>query len=461
MVASSTLIPERLGGADFDGDMIKTIAAPLINNCVARNYASEGSFDAFSQQYPVLKIPSVTPLERDANDWRARMETVKNTFNARIGQICNAAFDRSIVAYDESRSKEERRACREETELLEILTGLEIDSAKSGVKPDLREYLTHKTAERSRFLKYKSIAADESTKQWFEETKKKRLDKFFAETDWNAVTANVEKLPYFALMLEKNTPKQKPKPASDEELFPFAESKDWKKQLNQSDLELIQAVIADYEQALRHIRISRLSAEEMKRHSDVERILFARGQENEYSADELYGLFSSVNAERIAALRRKLSEEQFHLMPYEKRIDFLQNAMMPDAYAAFDYIELLADFRCNGYRILGDIICDYDDKYMAQRQKERALRSDTKSELFNTIMRLYQSDTGSDYTRLAARCVKRYIRDKGLPAGTALRCAVALGKRQFAYDVFLAELEKELKEEKDAQRKRRISRLHK
>ena len=135
--------------------------------------------------------------------------------------------------------------------------------------------------------------------------------------------------------------------------------------------------------------------------------------------------------------------------------------MMPDAYAAFDYIELLADFRCNGYRILGDIICDYDDKYMAQQQKERALRSDTKSELFNTIMRLYQSDASSDYTRLAARCVKRYIRDKGIPAGTALRCAVALGKRQFTYDVFLAELEKELKEEKDAQRKRRISRLHK
>ena len=461
MVASSTLIPERLGGADFDGDMIKTIAAPLINNCVARNYASEGSFDAFSFFFSVLKIPSVTPLARDANDRRACMEMVKNTFNARIGQICNAAFDRSIVAYDESRSEEERRACREETELLEILTGLEIDSAKSGVKPDLREYLTHKTAERSRFLKYKSIAADESIKQWFEETKKKKLDKFFAETDWNAVTANVEKLPYFALMLEKNTPKQKPKPASDEELFPFAESKDWKKQLNQSDLELIQAVIADYEQALRHIRISRLSAEEMKRHSDVERILFARGQENEYTADELYGLFSSVTSDRIASLRRKLSEEQFHLMPYEQRIDFLQNAMMPDAYAAFDYIELLAGFRCNGYRILGDIICDYDDKYMAQQQKERALRSDTKSELFNAIMRMYQSDASSDYTRLAARCVKRYIRDKGIPAGTALRCAVALGKRQFAYDVFLAELEKELKEEKDAQRKRRISRSHK
>ena len=374
MVASSTLIPERLGGADFDGDMIKTIAAPLINNCVARNYASEGSFDAFSQQYPVLKIPSVTPLERDANDWRARMETVKNTFNARIGQICNAAFDRSIVAYDESRSEEERRACREETELLEILTGLEIDSAKSGVKPDLREYLTHKTAERSRFLKYKSIAADESTKQWFEETKKKKLDKFFAETDWNAVTANVEKLPYFALMLEKNTPKQQPKPASDEELFPFAKSKDWKKQLNQSDLELIQAVIADYEQALRHIRISRLSAEEIKRHSDVERILFARGQENEYTADELYGLFASMPAEEVAKARQMLKTEQFHFMNKEQRLRFIYSPVFGSAYQIVDYEDLFTDFSHNGYRLLGDILCDYDDRNTARLKKENRCR---------------------------------------------------------------------------------------
>ena len=38
MVDSRTLIPERLGGADFDGDMVKTIADPLLNKCVTRNY---------------------------------------------------------------------------------------------------------------------------------------------------------------------------------------------------------------------------------------------------------------------------------------------------------------------------------------------------------------------------------------------------------------------------------------
>ena len=44
-----------------------------------------------------------------------------------------------------------------ETETLEILTGLEIDSAKSGVKPDLSAYFQQKPVSRSLFLKYKEI----------------------------------------------------------------------------------------------------------------------------------------------------------------------------------------------------------------------------------------------------------------------------------------------------------------
>ena len=40
-----------------------------------------------------------------------------------------------MAAYNENSDDEERQRCREETELLAILTGLEIDSAKSGVRP--------------------------------------------------------------------------------------------------------------------------------------------------------------------------------------------------------------------------------------------------------------------------------------------------------------------------------------
>jgi len=46
---------------------------------------------------------------------------VRDTFSSRIGQICNAAFDRSVIAYDENSTAEERQRCREETETLAIL----------------------------------------------------------------------------------------------------------------------------------------------------------------------------------------------------------------------------------------------------------------------------------------------------------------------------------------------------
>ena len=460
MVDSSTLMPERLGGADFDGDMIKTIAEPLMNECVARNYGgTDSQLDCYTAQYPVLKIPSAEPIMRDANDWRARMETVKNTFNARIGQICNTAFDRSIIAYDESKSEAERKKMREETETLEILTGLEIDSAKSGVKPDLSEYLNRKVVERSSFLQYKNIVKSADSKQWYEDTQKQKLDKFFASTDWNSISANVEKLPYFARMLERHTPKLIPTPANDEELFPFAREKGWKDKLNPADLELMKAVIADYEEAHRRIRISRIATNDMKRRSDVERILFARGQEEEYTADELYGLFAGMSAEHITEVRRNLTEQQFHLMDYEERIDFIQNSISSDNYAIFDYTEFFADFRCNGYRVFGDIICDYDDRNTAQQKKENALRSNTDRELLDRLMGAYKAVDGIDYEKELNFYTRRYIREKS-SARTALKCAIALGKRQFAYEVLLYEIENELKEDKNAKRKRGIPRLH-
>ena len=449
MVDSSTLIPERLGGADFDGDMIKTIAAPLMNACVARNY--EGvALDRYSAQYPVLKIPSAEPMMRDANDWRARMETVKNTFNARIGQICNAAFDRSIIAYDESRDEAERTRMREETETLEILTGLEIDSAKSG----------HKAVSRSGFLKYKSIIKSSETRQWYEETKKQKADKFFSQVDWDNISANVEKLPYFARMLEKQTPKLKPQPAPDEVLFPFAKEKGWQKQLNQSNIEFMQTVIADYEEAHRRIRFSRFATSDMKRRSDVERILFAKGVENDYTADELYGLFASMPAEEVAKARQMLREEQFHLMSKKQRLAFIYSPVFGSAYKIIDYEDLFTDSSYNGYRLLGDIICDYDDRNTAQRKKENAIRKDTNSELLNRIMYNYEKDAVKDYEQIIKRSVLDYIRGRKMSGCTALRCAIALGKRQFAYDVLLNYLELELKEDNDAKRKRRIPRIH-
>ena len=433
MVDSETLIPERLGGADFDGDMIKTIADPLMNDCIFRNYG--GRFDIFSPSLPVLKIPAAVPLMRDADDWEARFETLRSSFDSQIGQICNAAFDRSVVAYDENTDSDLQKRLREETETLEILTGLEIDSAKSGIKPDLAEYFQQKPVSRSLFLRYKNIVqTDDKQRAWYEETQKKKLEKFFASVDWSTVTSNVERLPYLARQLKANTPKLKTKPASDSVLFAFAKKKDWQKKLDEATMEWMKTVIADYNDAMRRIRFSRIERKTMTRHSDIERILYSRGQEQEYTPDELYGIFLGCGAERIAVFRRRMREKRWQLTDEKEREHLLLEIMPYDKQA--DYMDLLCDFSRNGYRILGDIICDLDDLYRIEDEKEKAIRRDTDSELIRSIMEGYTSGRGGDYREIAAGRTRAYI-DKHINPDDALKYAVALKKRDFVYDVLL------------------------
>ena len=293
MVESNMLAAERLGGADYDGDMIKTIADPIINACVRRNY-DIARFEKYKslgnrENIPLLMIPAAEPRIADAEDWRARMETVKGTFSSRVGQICNAALDRSIIAYNENSDDEERQRCREETETLAILVGLEIDSAKSGVRPDLDEYLGQRTVKRTPFLQYKNLMERaEERRAWYEPTVAQRLENFFDSVDWFEVDSNVERLPYLARQLKKHTPKIREKPAADSELFTFAREQNWKTALDANILEQTSVLIKDYEAVLSRIRAYRVPIREKPRKRDIDRILYARGQDDCWDAEELY-----------------------------------------------------------------------------------------------------------------------------------------------------------------------------
>ena len=438
MVASDTLIPERLGGADFDGDKIKTIADPLMNECVARNYRGL-HFDYTAAQIPVLHIPSATPQIRDANDWKARFDTVRSTFDERIGRICNAAFNRSIIAYNENSDSKLRKQMTEETETLEILTGLEIDSAKSGVKPDIEEYIGFfvSLVPRSPFLEYKTIVNGKDGREWYEDTVKEKLDAFFKLYDWDEITSNVEKLPYYARMLKKETPKLKPKPASDAELFSFAKKNGWAKKFDPKDLELMRGMIADYDEALRRIRVSRIQPKQMKRVSDIRKILFMRGQDNDVSSDDLYGVFQNTTADRIHTVREEMKKQKWQLMPEDEREAFLAEYLPYDRH---EHLDLFADFRHFGFRVLVDVVCDLDDMYVNEEKKKNAVRTDTDSELVNDIMEHYLKGRSKDYRDLAASRARRYL-DERIDPDKALMCAVALKKRDFALDVLLDRIE--------------------
>ena len=436
MVEPWSLIAERLGGADYDGDMVKVIREPVICESIASHYKETANpfEDRFASRnnLPLLSIPSAEPQLQNANDLHARFEAVKSTFSSRVGQISNAAFDRSMLAYDESLDDEIREQNRKETETLAILTGLEIDSAKSGVKPNLSAYLDSKTARRSRYLKYKRLLEDaEARPAWYEDSFAEQMQDYIDGTDWDSVTANVEKLPYYAHMLKKHTPRKVIKPAPASELFTFARHENWKDNLNPSLFEPIRELIDTYDRCLRRIRSHKHPTPGNSKRRDIDRILTMRDQENAYDTDSLYVLFTRIDAARIKTVRDALRAEQWHFMKPDARLSFLQEYLPEEAFRAYD--GLFSDFRMGGYRVFGDIICDIDD---ANRQADKAklhYKHDTP-EMTAMIDAYNNRIPGTDYREAVAEtcrvCIARIT-----PPFQAIRYAEALDRRDFIFDV--------------------------
>lgn len=440
MVSSQTMTAERLGGADYDGDMIKTIADPIVNRCVKRNYESL-PHDPFNSRWnlPLLKIPAETAQLRSADDWHARFETVRDTFSSRIGQICNAALDRSTIAYNENINTEERQRCREETELLAILTGLEIDSSKTGVRPDLAEYLGQRTVRRTSFLQYKNLLEKaEERRAWYEPTHAQKLKAFFEKTNWEQADSCVERLPYLAYLLKKNTPRLRPKPAADEKLFAFAQTAGWKEQLDLAVLSSVKALLDDYENCLARIRACRIPLTRMQRAKDIERILYSRGQEDECNVDELYALFQGLSPERITELRRALREQTWHFMAEDAREEFLHRWLPEPEFVP--WYDLLCDFRFGGYRVLGDVVCDVEDENTASDRRTLLREGDTPA--FIAMIEVYtQHPFARNYREtVAEKC--RELLDGIVKPRFAVQYVVALGKRKLLWELLLDQVEK-------------------
>ncbi len=440
MVDSRSLIPDRLGGADYDGDTVHLYAEPLLSRCVSRNY--DGGLDNASN-LPLLKIPAAEPLIADANDWRARFETVKSTFSSRVGQISNAALRRSILAYDESLPVEEREQYRKETEILTILTGLEIDSAKSGVKPELSEYLDSRAAVKSNFLKYKEIAGDPDEHEWYEPSKTKCLRAYFAEVEWDEVTANLERTPFYDHELWKQTACLKPVQADSAALFTFAADPEWREKLDPQIVEHMRTIIADYEEAKRRCEAYRHLKPSTNYRKDIQRILFSRDQEDEISVEDLYHGFERYNRREIHDALEKLRQSDWQFTPEEDRLTALYDLFTASTPYCRD---ILCDFRCGGYRILGDILMDLDEQYrIAEIHKHKGVNKNDSEQL----RAMLQGAIGkADYQKQIIRnCIDileprhRFVGEAERPRISqemAVQCAELLGKRRFILEVLPA-----------------------
>ena len=117
----------------------------------------------------------------------------------------------------------------------------------------------------------------------------------------------------------------------------------------------------------------------------------------------------------------------------EERLDFFDH--LPAQ--SIRYWELFCDFRNGGYRLLPDIICDYDDMY-SQKERRKQL-TDRKGDSEDLRWMMHNIDKEGDYRE---ELIRRYIRCMHPMTGQntvdfteAAKCAIALGKRQFALEV--------------------------
>ena len=129
MVSCKSPVPAALGGADFDGDLVKVISDKRIVDAVKRGAYIELN-RALVRKYPVIEIPSVKAVPQ-AIPPTIPFKVVLDTFANQVGRVSNLAVKFAQMEYAACVEAFAGK-CAECT----IVVGLEIDAAKNGVHPD-------------------------------------------------------------------------------------------------------------------------------------------------------------------------------------------------------------------------------------------------------------------------------------------------------------------------------------
>lgn len=131
-----------LGGADFDGDLVKCVVDPVVVAAVEAGCYKDGE-----RELPIIQIPSPSGTKKKSvNGYKMDYETIRDTFSSRIGEISNATIGVGYWEYIQG-----HEAAKDLSAKATILTGLEIDSAKTGDKPDITDITQFNTGTRKKF----------------------------------------------------------------------------------------------------------------------------------------------------------------------------------------------------------------------------------------------------------------------------------------------------------------------
>ena len=149
MLPYSSVDAVALGGADYDGDMVKLITDRTICNAVFdssyENNTDRGQDGKagreFIRSYPIVNIPNYAKVNYRNSTIKEHIgfDIVRDTFSNQIGKISNAAVKEGMKIYMDTSGDKERY---NHIALYTIATGVDIDAAKTGVRPDIEKLIT-------------------------------------------------------------------------------------------------------------------------------------------------------------------------------------------------------------------------------------------------------------------------------------------------------------------------------
>ena len=502
MVAYDSLIPMCVGGADFDGDLVRIIAEPAVVNAVKNTvYQSDG----VTRELPIIKIPSAGSGEMTPDRGYVPFEVICNTFSNQIGNISNLAVKIAKLEYGDNAAAGSKYAgkCAECT----CVTGLEIDAAKNGLHPkaNIKALTALVQKEKSVFLRTKaaltklySQKSDRMFGSWAEiklsgkeySLGLKGRNKPYLEhiQMYNATdkVANIERLPgaYVRYRQEQNDAAAAPVSAAEQQkkkspLFVFQLENNWAEELAEDKKKAVSRLSAAYlrvtELARRLEKLHRINREggfgghihtrlDIQYDSLSEMLTCGVSVEEalRQATGELAALVTT-RAEADEALRR-LSDSRWPFTPAEERLAVMRGVLgLPEREDAEEtefstaVVELLCNFRANGYMLLYYLLKELQrrfyeemdsDEFLAHNgeMQKRKFTVPQNNPYWEELYLIYSVSAAAKESRdilrqkLTAKCRERLEELFAGDMDAALKYAAAENsKREFVWDVFRSE----------------------
>lgn len=370
MVSANSTAARTLGGADFDGDLVKVIPDKRFVQAVERCNVDK--------KLPPIEIPSTGSEPQLLSD-KIPLQVIVDTFSNKIGLVSNWAVKLAKKEYSSEIVDEKYKdACAKCT----IVVGLEIDAAKTGSHPEENIEEIKDLAQacnESTFLKSKKVIENILKGHYSPrvESEKNTLLLYFSKED-NKPNLKVpieednsilERLPKCYLSYLKSRSEKSPDSQSNSRCFDF-EITGWRKTLDKSLSAELLNLIEAYRGVLSLASETQKIENKMRgknftghvvnilklQYDDYRYQKLPCGIEMETALQQLYSELSNIlkSVDGVNAAIDGLKNEKWHLTRQEDRPKVAAKILglnLSDDEKLPPFFELLYNFRCNGYML--------------------------------------------------------------------------------------------------------------